>query len=212
MASTDTDDVGTLSHQSLLILIWVCFGAAFLLVAVRTGIRLRSPAGRRAPPLDDCFIFFALAAFLALCILETIQLPSVYYVTGILTGAVPLTNAETIIAETENYLRFQFPITILFWTVLWSVKAAFLALYWRLFRDLPWYRRAWYVLAVFTFLVYGGCVVTLALSCGPDIRNFFRFAQCAGPEHVWTSNFSVYYSTASDVFTDLCSKPLTTTH
>ncbi|KAK4235134.1 hypothetical protein C8A03DRAFT_46662 [Achaetomium macrosporum] len=204
MASTDTDNVGTLSHKALLILIWVCFGATFLLVALRTAIRLRSPAGRRTPPLDDCFIFFALAALLALCILETIQLPSVYYVTGILSGAVPLTTAETIIWETENYLRFQFPITVLFWTVLWSVKAAFLALYWRLFRDLKWYRRVWYVLAVFTFLVYSGCVVTLTLSCGPDVRNFFRFAQCAGPQHVWASNFSVYYSTASDVFTDLC--------
>ncbi|SPQ24849.1 c38b474c-1d7b-47f4-8fe7-35bd6da4a404 [Thermothielavioides terrestris] len=209
MASSDSDrdaadNAGTLPRRSLLILIWTCCSAAFLLVAVRTIIRLRSPSGSRRPSADDCLIFFALASLITLCVLETVQLPSLYYITGILSGAVPLTSAETIIAETENYLRFQFPIVILFWTVLWSVKASFLALYFRLFRDLKWYRRVWFVLAVFTFLVYGGCIVTLSLSCGPDVRNFFRFAQCAGPQHVWSSNFSVYFSTASDVVTDLC--------
>ncbi|KAK3292019.1 uncharacterized protein B0H64DRAFT_446023 [Chaetomium fimeti] len=204
MASTDSDDGGDLSNQSLLILIWVSFSAAFLLVALRTVIRIRSPATRQVAPLEDCWIFLALAALLALCVLETIQLPSQYYITGVLSGAIPITSFETVIAHTERYLRFQFPIVILFWTVLWSVKAAFLALYWRLFRDLTWYRRAWFVLAVFTLLAYGGCVTTLLLSCGPDVRNFFAFNKCAGPQNVWSSNFSVYFSTAVDVFTDVC--------
>lgn len=198
------ENVGALPHKSLLILIWVCFSGAFLLVALRTVIRIRSPTSSRIVPLEDCWLFLALASLLTLCILETIQLPSLYYITGILAGVVPITSAEDIISQTEHYLRFQFPIIILFWTVLWSVKAAFLALYWRLFRDLTWYRRAWYALAVFTFLAYGGCVTTLSLSCGPDVRNFFAFNKCAGPRNVWSSNFSVYFSTAVDVFTDLC--------
>ncbi len=198
------ESVGALPRKSLLILIWVCFSAAFSLVTLRTVIRLRSPTSRRLLPLEDCWILLALTSLLALCILETIQLPSLYYITGVLSGVIPITSAEVIISQTENYLRFQFPIVILFWTVLWSVKAAFLALYWRLFRDLPWYRRAWFALAVFTFLAYGGCVTTLALSCGPDVRNFFAFNKCAGPQNVWSSNFSVYFSTAVDVFTDVC--------
>ncbi|KAK4124423.1 hypothetical protein N657DRAFT_655662 [Parathielavia appendiculata] len=204
MASESDNDIGTLPHHALLIIIWVCFGAAFLLVAVRTIIRIRSPTTSRYAPLEDCWILLALASLLSLCILETIQLPSLYYITGILTGTLPITTVDAIVSQTERYLRFQFPITILFWTVLWSVKGAFLALYWRLFRDLKWYRRAWFVLAVFTFLAYGGCVTTLSLSCGPDIRNFFAFNKCNGPQHVWSSNFSVYFSTAVDVFTDLC--------
>jgi hypothetical protein len=204
MASADSENIGALPHKSLLILIWTCFGAAFLLVALRTAIRLRSPTTRRTVPLEDCWIFLALAALLGLCILETIQLPSLYYITGVLSGVIPITTAEIIISHTELYLRYQFPIVILFWTVLWSVKAAFLALYWRLFRDLTWYRRAWFVLAVFTLLAYGGCVTTLALSCGPDVRKFFAFNKCSGPQSVWSSNFSVYFSTAVDVFTDLC--------
>lgn len=202
--SEPEENIGALPHKSLLILIWVCCGASFLLVALRTIIRLRSPTSRQLVPWEDCWIFLALASLLTLCILETIQLPSLYYITGVLSGVIPITSAEVIISQTEHYLRFQFPITILFWTVLWSVKAAFLALYWRLFRDLKWYRRAWFALAVFTFLAYGGCVTTLSLSCGPDVRNFFAFNQCAGAKNVWSSNFSVYFSTAVDVFTDLC--------
>ena len=203
-ATEAEEGVGALPRKSLLILIWVCFSAAFFLVTLRTVIRLRSPTSRRLLPLEDCWILLALTSLLALCILETIQLPSLYYITGVLSGVIPITSAEVIISQTENYLRYQFPIVILFWTVLWSVKAAFLALYWRLFRDLPWYRRAWFVLAVFTFLAYGGCVTTLALSCGPDVRNFFAFNKCAGAKNVWSSNFSVYFSTAVDVLTDVC--------
>ncbi|KAL2194025.1 hypothetical protein P885DRAFT_63335 [Corynascus similis CBS 632.67] len=204
MASIDSGNTDVLPHRTLLILIWVCFSAAFLLVALRTLIRVRSAASRWIVPLEDCWLFLALTALLALCILETIQLPSLYYITGLLSGTVSDFSAEGIISQTQTYLRFQFPIVILFWTVLWSVKGAFLALYWRLFRDLTWYRRAWFVLAVFTVLAYGGCVTTLALSCGPDVGNFFGFNTCASPQNVWASNFSVYFSTAVDVFTDLC--------
>lgn len=205
MSYTPTTDrpedlqVGSLPHKSLLALIWTCFSTAFGLVSLRTAVRLR--AGNRPTP-DDYLMFLALACLLSLCILETIQLPSVYYITAVLAGAIPI--STDIIDRTEDYLRFQFPIVILFWSVLWSVKAAFLGLYWKIFRDLPGYRQAWYVLAVFTFLAYGGCVVTLSLSCGPNIRNFFAFNKCGGPEHVWASNFSVYWSTGSDVVTDIC--------
>jgi len=195
---------GNPSHKSLIVLIWVSFSAALLFVALRTIIRIRIPTTHHVTPLEDCFIFLGLAALLALCILETIQLPSLYYITSVLRGTIPITTAELIISQTERYLRYQFPIVILFWTVLWSIKAAFLALYWRLFRDLVWYRRAWTVLAIITFLAYGGCIATLSVSCGSDVRNFFAFYKCGASDNVRRSNFSVYFSTAVDVFTDLC--------
>lgn len=198
MASVE--DVGSLHHRSLLALVWACFGVAFLFVLLRTAIRFRVVNRLSA---EDAWIFLALAALLTLCILETIQLPSLYQITAVITGAIPL--SKDLMHYTEEYLRFEFPIIILFWSVLWCVKAGFLALYYKLFRELPIYRRAWYILAVFTFLAYGGCVLTLCLSCG-RISNFFEFGKCGKPEDVWASNLSVYYSTVVDVFTDLCSK------
>ncbi|KAK0702344.1 hypothetical protein B0H67DRAFT_595524 [Lasiosphaeris hirsuta] len=192
------DNVGSLPHYSLLALVWTCFSVAFLFVGLRTVIRARHADRLTA---DDYWIFLALATLLTLCILETIQLRSLYYITAVIAGVIPI--SDRLISTTEDYLRFEFPIIILFWTVLWCVKAGFLALYYKLFRDLALYRRVWYALATFTFLAYVGCLITLCLSCG-HISNFFTFAQCGKPEYIWASNLSVYYSTVIDVFTDLC--------
>ncbi|KAK1765269.1 hypothetical protein QBC33DRAFT_593369 [Phialemonium atrogriseum] len=194
------DHAGSLPQHSLLILVWACFSVAFLFVALRTAIRFKV-ADR--PTADDYWIFLAFATLLTLCILETIQLPSLYYLAAMIAGGAAPKSIVQLISSTETYLRFEFAIIILFWTVLWCVKAGFLALYFKLFRELRPYRRAWYVLATFTFLAYVGCLITLCMSCGP-ISNFFSFAQCGRPEDVWASNLSVYYSTAVDVFTDLC--------
>ena len=200
MASEADVEAGALPHRSLLALIWTCFSVAALLVVVRTVTRLKFTVRRLTA--EDYWMFLALAALLTQCILETIQLSSLYYITAVLDGSISL-SAE-LITKTEDYLRFEFPIIVLFWTVLWCVKSSFLALYFKLFRELVLYRRMWYLLASFTALAYAGCVVTLSLSCG-EIGNFFKFGQCASKQHIWASNFSVYYSTSIDVFTDLCS-------
>ncbi|KAK0614687.1 hypothetical protein B0T14DRAFT_463212 [Immersiella caudata] len=194
-----SDDSGPLPHRSLLALVWTCFSVAALLVAIRTVTRLKFTV-RRLTGEDYCMLL-ALATLLTLCVLETIQLPSLYHITAVLAGTIPL-SAE-LITQTEDYLRLEFAIIILFWSVLWCVKASFLALYFKLFRELVLYRRVWYLLASFTVLAYGGCVITLCLSCG-QITNFFKFGQCAKQEYIWASNLSVYYSTTIDVFTDLC--------
>jgi hypothetical protein len=192
--------VGSLPRESLLALVWTSFGVAFLLVIMRTAIRFKFMARLT---MEDAWIFLALAALLTSCIIQTIQLPSLYYILAIIAGVIPV-SAE-VIDQTENYLRFEFATNVLFWTVLWCVKASFLALYYKLFRELPWYRRAWYALAVFTLLAYVGCWITLATSCHP-ITNFFKFEQCNTAKDIWASRLSIYYSTVIDIFTDLCSK------
>ncbi|KXX79237.1 hypothetical protein MMYC01_205626 [Madurella mycetomatis] len=192
------DDVGSLPRASLLALIWASFSAAFLFAMLRAAIRFKVS---NRPTTDDLWILLALSSLLTLCILETIQLPSLYYITGVTSGVLPI--SQELISQTEDYLKLEFPIIILFWTVLWSVKAGFLALYFKLCRELVIYRRIWYALAGFTFLAYVGCIVTLIVSCG-SFNNLFEFGKCGNPESVWASNFSVYYSTTIDVFTDLC--------
>ena len=44
-------------------------------------------------------------------------------------------------------MRYEFNIIVLFWTVLWGVKASFLALYWQLFTGLAVYKR-WCVVRI----------------------------------------------------------------
>ena len=195
------DEAGALPHRSLLALIWTCYGIAFLFVLARTTIRVR--IGTRFNG-EDFWMFLALVMLLALCILETIQLDSLYYMTAVIQGVIPPSVA--LVPKTEEYLRYEFPIVILFFGVLWCVKAAFLALYYKLFREIAVYRRVWYVLATFTLLAYGGCVLSLSLSCSGKIANFFKFNMCGSASDIWSSNFNVWFSTIIDVFTDLCSK------
>jgi hypothetical protein len=192
--------VGSLPRPSLLAVVWTSFSVAFLLVIMRTGIRLKVMTRLT---MEDYWIFLALATLLTSCILQTIQQPSVYYMLATIAGVIPV-SAE-LISAVELYLKFEFAIVLLFWTVLWCVKASFLALYYKLFRELKVYRRAWYLLAAFTFLAYIGCWITLGTSCHP-ISNFFKFEQCNSDKDIWASRLSIYYSTALDIFTDLCSK------
>jgi hypothetical protein len=191
---------GSLPRQSLLALVWTSFSIAFLLVTLRTAIRFKVVA-RLAT--EDYWIFLALATLLTSCILQTIQLPSLYYMSGVITGVIPL--SADLFSVGNDYLRFEFAIIVLFWTVLWCVKASFLALYFKLFQELPMYRRAWYILAAFTFCAYVGCWITALMSCHP-ISNFFKIGECNTEEDIWATRMSVYYSTVIDIFTDLCSK------
>jgi hypothetical protein len=192
--------MASVDHDSLLALIWTSFSIALLFVALRTAVRLRIAT---RPSADDCWITLALAALLSLCVLETIQHPSLYHITAIMEGT-PIADINQLVVDTETYLKYEFAIIILYWTVLWSVKGGFLALYFKFFRELRHYRRAWYALVGLCILAYVGCITTLVFSCGSP-ANFFRFAQCAKPEQIWASNLSVYFSTSIDVFTDLCS-------
>jgi hypothetical protein len=192
--------VGSLPPQSLLAVVWTSFSVAFLLVILRTAIRFKVMTRLT---MEDYWIFLALATLLTSCILQTIQLPSLYYMLAIIAGVIPI--STELISAVENYLRFEFAIMVLFWTVLWCVKASFLALYFKLFQELAMYRRAWYILAAFTLCGYAGCWITLSTSCHP-ISNFFKFEQCNSKKDIWASRMTVYYSTAIDIFTDLCSK------
>jgi hypothetical protein len=193
---------GSLTRQSLLALIWTSFGIAFLFVVLRTAIRFRI-ASKLAT--EDYWIFLALATLLTNSVLQTIQLPSLYYMSAIITGEIEPSATSELIDVGDEYLRYEFVIIGLFWTVLWCVKASFLAVYFKLFRDVSRYRIAWYILAGFTFCGYVGCWITAINSCRP-IGSFFQFAGCETPQDVWASRMSVYYSTVVDIFTDLCSK------
>jgi hypothetical protein len=191
---------GSMPSQSLLALIWTTFSIAFLFVILRTVIRFKV-LGRLVT--EDFWIFLAIATLLTNSILQTIQLPSLYYISAVTAGS--LAPSADLVPIGNDYVRFEFAIIGLFWTVLWCVKASFLAVYFKLFQDVPKYRFAWYILVVFTFCAYVGCWVSSFMTCHP-ISDYFNFGHCNKAEDIWVSRMCVYYSTVIDIFTDLCSK------
>lgn len=146
----------------LIALIWGGVGLAFIFVVARTAIRM-SRVERLA--FDDYWIYFAWLVLTLNGVLQTMQTPHIYYVSRAAAGLVPA--GEAILNHGNVYVRYEFACIGLFWTVLWAVKASFLAMFWRLFDGLPKYRKWLVCVAVFSFLAYSGCWISSILNCHP---------------------------------------------
>ncbi len=172
----------TVGETGLLAIVWTCFSTATVFVALRLTVRFRA---NRAFLFDDYWVIFGWLCLLAMAILQTEQMPSLWYLTYLIAGRVPLDAGTG--PRTEELARWQFPIIKLFWTVLWSVKASLLAVFFRLVQPFPVLRRLWYCVAVFAALAYIGCCLSSALTCSPP-SDYFR----AGMPRLFPSSYPLH--------------------
>ena len=89
-------------------------------VIARTLIRIVKAEGLR---YDDYWIYLA---YLILCVnaaLQTVQTPYVYHLVRVRAGVEPL--GQGFLENGNAYLRYEFAIIGLFWSILWSVSAHF---------------------------------------------------------------------------------------
>jgi hypothetical protein len=97
----------------------------------------------------------------------------IYFIVSLQAGRFnPLDDPVQTYNEGAQLLRWQFPAIKLFFTVLWSVKAAFLALFFRLIRTLPLLRRIWFGVVGFCVIAYIGCWLASILNCSPPSDYF----------------------------------------
>lgn len=150
---------------------WSGVGLSFLFVVARTVIRL-TKVGRL--DYDDYWIYVAWVLLAVNAVLETLQTPHLYYVAMATAGLVPLD--ETLLYHGNLFVRYEFAIIGLFWTVLWAVKASFLTLFWRLFDGLPMFRKTAVAIAIFAFLAFVGCWIASILNCHPASL-YFKFGE-----------------------------------
>ena len=101
-------------------------------------------------------MYLAYLILIVNAVLQTLQTPYLYYLEKGNVGLVPIN--EAFLWHGNQYMRYEFNIIALFWTVLWGVKASFLALYWQLFTGLAVYMRWRMRVALFVFGAYVGCV------------------------------------------------------
>ena len=162
-----------LPPSGLIAIAWCSAGLAGIFVLARTLFRTT-----RAQKLgcDDYWIYFAYFGLVSTAILQTLQAPHLYYLEKGNAGLVPID--VVFLRHGNQYVRYEFTIITLFWTVLWSVKASFLALYWQLFTGLAAYKRWWFGVAVFVFGAYVGCLIASALNCHPA-SSYFHFGRMA---------------------------------
>jgi hypothetical protein len=123
--------------------------------------------------IDDYWIVLALLSLLTLCILQTIQNPVLWRGAEWLAGTLIPQSAEELVYTQTELVRWTLPIVTVFWTVLWSVKASFLALFYRLVKPNVVLRRCWYAIAIFVGLSYVGLGVSTPFVCDPP-SDYFR--------------------------------------
>ncbi|KAL4746602.1 hypothetical protein BDW72DRAFT_210324 [Aspergillus terricola var. indicus] len=186
MASTN------LSERGLIAVTWIGTGLGILFTSCRLAIRLTRLKRLLA---DDYSILAALFFLISNAILQTLQAPHLYYI-------VQTPQGSDIAHHSVMYVHYEFVIIALFWTILWSVKAAFLAIFWKTTDQLPFYRRWWWAIVVFCILAYVGCWLASALNCHPPSA-YFKFGQCNKPIDQRGSLISISYSTAVDILSDL---------
>jgi hypothetical protein len=151
-----------LSERGLIAVTWTGAGLGILFTGCRLAIRLTRLKRLLA---DDYAILAALFFLISNAILQTLQAPHLYYMVQTPQGG-------DIAHHAVMYVHYEFVIIALFWTVLWSVKAAFLAIFWKTTDQLPVYRRWWWAIAVFCTLAYIGCWLASALNCHPPSAYF----------------------------------------
>jgi hypothetical protein len=205
--------IGHLSANGLIGITWGGAGFGIIFTSARIMIRIKYMKRLLA---DDYFMLLALILLIANAILQTLQTPHLYYFVFHPTG-------PDVEYHVLHYLYYEFTIIGIFWSVLWSVKASFLALFWMISNGLPVYRRAWWCTVVFTSLAYIGCWIGSVWTCHPP-SSYFKIGtgaifslpiitnlllkssgQCGKPIDREGSTISISYSTAVDIFTDLLS-------
>ncbi|PLN78485.1 hypothetical protein BDW42DRAFT_195802 [Aspergillus taichungensis] len=193
MATGTTQPIASqLSPDGLIAVTWIGVGLGVLFVSIRLAIRL-SRLKRLYP--DDYFVLVALAFLITNAVLQTLQTPHLYY-----TALTP--RGPEIADHAVLYKKYEFAIIGIFWSVLWSIKGSFLALFWMITQGLPRYIWAWWVVAGFVVSSYIVCWLLSALNCHPP-SEYFKLGGCGQPIDKHTSFISICFSTAVDIATDV---------
>ncbi|KXJ97313.1 hypothetical protein Micbo1qcDRAFT_171014 [Microdochium bolleyi] len=149
-----------ISRAELIATIWILQAFAILLVAARLCIRRRF-SGRFY--VDDYLAVAALTLLLVNSILQTIMSKPMFEMLYVASGsALPTADFAEI---TSFYITAQRVSTGTFMLCLWTVKACFLAFFYRLVSRLTWAKRAWIGICVFTGLSLIVSIILTSVVC-----------------------------------------------
>ena len=158
-----------LPPAGLVAIIWSSAVLAAAFVVARTYLRVTHV---KRLGYEDHWIYFAFLTLVVNAVLQTLQIPNLYAVEEARAGLQP--PGLSLTWNGDQYVEYEFCILGLYWTVLWSVKGSWLAMYWRFFDELDLYRGRWKIVALFVFATYAGCWVASSLVCQP-VSTLFHF-------------------------------------
>lgn len=157
--------------------------------------------------IEDCCLVLAFAFYLAITILYLVVYPPIMRIENVaVTGMYAQINDDAL-----QIKRTFFANTMMLWCCLWSVKFAFMALYYKLVQGFRTYLIMWWVLIGFIIATLIGCVVTEFLMCFP-FTDGFTLGKCSGERAQLWSGINLFYSYTADVLTDILSKCVNRVH
>ncbi|ROT37978.1 hypothetical protein SODALDRAFT_278198 [Sodiomyces alkalinus F11] len=186
----------SLDRTGFLVLLWILFSVATLFFFLRLVVRWRQNSSFVA---DDYWISFAFLCLVVYVALQMQQMDSLWYMTYLRSHRIA--ESEETPRQENELLRWQFPLIVLFWSVLWSVKASFMAAFYRIVAPLTLYRRLWYGVAVFTALSYIACWVSVLVTC--DSPGDYFAGKCHSEREMRRQRDSIIFSSTIDITTSL---------
>lgn len=141
---------------------WALFGISVMAAIARTGIRIQQ---NRKLAIDDVFLLFACTCLTASFALLIVFTPAIFQGEPI----VPNLPHVLLTSESSQQLRWLQKVTCtnlaLMWTVIFSIKFAFLSFLRKLVRRIPMESLYWKLVAGLTALAYAFCVCHGFVSC-----------------------------------------------
>ncbi|KAF3490802.1 uncharacterized protein GIQ15_00319 [Arthroderma uncinatum] len=183
-----------IGRTELLVSIWTGFGIATLLLASRFAIRMRL---HRRLFWDDILAGLAYLFLLGHNILATLSAPTVYLLLHLYENNQGLL-MPGVLRDIDHLAKLVFASNFLFRFCIYSVKASLLALLWRLFRSLPAFRRAWWVIAGVAVIGFLISIIMPTVAC-PSVTAL----GCISPKNLKLEAISMYMTTIADVLTDI---------
>ncbi|MCJ1389046.1 hypothetical protein MMC18_001900 [Xylographa bjoerkii] len=117
---------------------------------------------------DDATHLLALVVLIAYVATYTAMFPINYAVEDWVTG-----NGEMpSVTDLELYLHYEMAVWLLFWVIIYLVKFSFLLFYRSIFGVSRTFKKAWWVVIVFTFLTFWACFFAMLWSCNTPSQLF----------------------------------------
>ena len=111
-------------------------------------------------------------------------------------NGVPITEAQL-----DHVLTLQVADNMFFWVVIFLVKSSFLATYWTVFSISRWFRTAWWMVAVYTFLTFWILFLAQLWACGTP-SSITDYKACADPSKIGSIVASYWWYMALNVSGD----------
>ncbi|EFE39310.1 hypothetical protein TRV_06036 [Trichophyton verrucosum HKI 0517] len=146
---------------------------------------------------DDAFAIAGYFGQVAQLVMVTIVSPLIYIHLQGFSGTRPPPEYGIKITK---MIRLVYAHNVVFTASLYCIKASFMALYWRLIRDLSDYRKAWWAVAVL-------CAVSLTINAVlfPVGCSTLEAFHCIDKGSIDRTLVSLRFNTAMDIVTDVCS-------